>query len=121
MSIDRGYLRQLLSSWEETYKKGQLTLWMLLALKDSPKYMGDIRTFISEITGGMVSCEEQSIYRAMRKFYDLNIVDFELRDGQSGPSRKYYYLTEIGEALLEAFIDRNIKMLYSPGVSKLFK
>tara|TARA_B100000780_G_scaffold277316_1_gene247728 strand:- start:491 stop:604 length:114 start_codon:yes stop_codon:yes gene_type:complete len=27
-------LPDLLSSWEETYKKGQLTLWIFLALKD---------------------------------------------------------------------------------------
>ncbi|NLT50195.1 MAG: PadR family transcriptional regulator, partial [Ignavibacteria bacterium] len=32
-------LNELLSAWEETYKKGQLTLWVFLALKDGKKYV----------------------------------------------------------------------------------
>jgi len=121
LKADAKYLKELLSRWEETYKKGQLTLWLLLALRESPKYMGDVRAFIGRTTDGTVSCEEQSVYRAMRKFYDLEIVDFELRDGQSGPSRKYYYLTEVGERLLQEFIDRNIMIFYNKSVSRLFR
>ena len=39
-------LPDLLSSWEETYKKGQLTLWIFLALKDGQKYVDEIKKFI---------------------------------------------------------------------------
>ena len=28
---------ELLNAWEETYKKGQLTFWIFLALKESNK------------------------------------------------------------------------------------
>ena len=51
--------------------------------------------------------------RALRKFYDLEIVDYELRDGNKGPERKYYSLTPIGRELLGKFIERNVKILYN--------
>ena len=34
-------LSELLSAWEETYKKGQLTLWIFLALKEDKKYVDE--------------------------------------------------------------------------------
>lgn len=41
------YKNDLLYTWEETYKKGQLTLWIFLALKDGEKYVNEIRKQIS--------------------------------------------------------------------------
>ena len=68
MKNDVDYRNELLTTWEDTYKKGQLTLWIFLALKDGPKYVNDIRDFILEFSEGTISCEEQSLYRALRKF-----------------------------------------------------
>ncbi len=116
---DKDYLNELLQTWEETYKKGQLTLWLLLALRDLPRYTSEVREFIHSSANGSIKCEEQSVYRALRKFYDLEIVDYEMREGNSGPSRKYYFLTEIGRSLLKTFIERNIKIMYSSEISKL--
>ena len=120
MKSDKNYISDLLQTWEETYKKGQLTLWLLMALKDRPRYTTEVREFIHATAGGRIRCEEQSVYRALRKFYDLEIVDFELRDGNSGPSRKYYFLTDIGRSLLQSFIERNIKIMYTRELSELF-
>ncbi|KAA3637342.1 MAG: PadR family transcriptional regulator [Calditrichaeota bacterium] len=120
MSTDKNYIKQLLTTWEETYKKGQLTLWLLVALRDTPRYMTEVRDFIKTKSNGNITCEEQSVYRALRKFYDLEIVDFELREGNNGPSRKYYFLTEIGEELLQKFIKRNIESMYTSEISNLF-
>ena len=36
------FMEELLNSWEETYKKGQLTLWIFLSLKDSSKYVDEM-------------------------------------------------------------------------------
>ena len=117
--LDKDYLNELLQTWEETYKKGQLTLWLLLALRDTSRYTTEVREFIHSKASGSIKCEEQSVYRALRKFYDLEIVDYELRDGKSGPSRKYYFLTEIGRSLLKTFIERNIKIMYTSEISKM--
>jgi len=120
MQSDKNYINDLLQTWEETYKKGQLTLWLLMALRDRPRYATEVREYIHSNAGGIIGCEEQSVYRSLRKFYDLEILDFELRDGNSGPSRKYYFLTEIGRELLKTFIERNIKIMYTRKLSALF-
>ena len=87
-------LAQLLTAWEETYKKGQLTLWVFLSLKDGKKYVDEIKTFVEEESNQTMSCENQSLYRNLRKFQHLGVVDFEAGEGNKGPERKYYFLTE---------------------------
>ena len=88
MKNDVNYRNELLTTWEDTYKKGQLTLWIFLALKDGPKYVNEIRDFILEYSEGTISCEEQSLYRALRKFNHLKIVGFSSGKGHKGPDRK---------------------------------
>ncbi|MCT7904980.1 MAG: hypothetical protein N4435_07265, partial [Candidatus Ornithobacterium hominis] len=61
-------LNELLLSWENTYKKGQLTLWIFMALQESKKYVDEIKNFIEKKSDGTISCEEQSLYRALRKY-----------------------------------------------------
>lgn len=113
------YKNELLTTWEDTYKKGQLTLWIFLALKDGPKYVNDIRDFILEYSEGTISCEEQSLYRALRKFNHLKIVEFSSGKGNKGPDRKYYELTNIGIDILSAFITRNIKLFFNEKLIEL--
>lgn len=108
MSSPDQYLDELLYAWEETYKKGQLTLWLFLALRDQPRSVAEIRSFIADITDEAMTCEEQSLYRALRKYYDLELVDFDPVPGNRGPDRKRYFITDLGERLLDQFIQRNI-------------
>ncbi len=119
MENDVDYRNELLTTWEDTYKKGQLTLWIFLALKDGPKYVNEIRDFILEYSEGTISCEEQSLYRALRKFKHLKIVDYSSGKGHKGPDRKYYKLTEIGVDILSEFISRNIKLFFNKKLVEL--
>lgn len=114
-------LPELLSSWEETYKKGQLTLWIFLALKDGQKYVDEIKEFIERKTNNTISCEEQSLYRNLRKFQHIEVVSFVNKKGNKGPDRKYYFLTELGKELLEKFIERNINLFFSDEIDELLK
>ena len=114
-------LEDLLNSWEETYKKGQLTLWIFLSLKDGSKYVNEIKTFIEINSDGTISCEEQSLYRSLRKFNHVDVVKYSLKEGNRGPDRKYYSLTSLGETLLETFIQRNIKLFFSSPIKKLME
>ena len=114
-------VEELLSIWEETYKKGQLTFWMFIALKHGEKYVDEIRSFIQEFSEQTISYDEQSLYRSLRKFQHLDIVEFVLKPGASGPERKYYRLTSSGEQLLEKFIERNILLLQTSKISNLLK
>ena len=111
----------LLNTWEETYKKGQLTLWIFLSLRDGEKYVDEIKLFIEKYSNETLSCEEQSIYRSLRKYLHLDIVEFNLKEGNRGPERKYYRLTELGYNLLNQFIERNINLFYDVKIKKLLK
>ncbi len=110
---------ELLELWEETHKKGQLTLWIFLALRDGPKYVSEIRTFIEVNTLQTIVCEEQSLYRALRKFQMIEMVGYNPGKGQGGPDRKYYYITPMGEDILDRFIDRNIRLFFRPEIENL--
>ena len=112
-------LTELLSAWEETYKKGQLTLWIFLALKDGNKYVDEIKHFIETESKHTMTCEEQSLYRNLRKLLHVEVVEFENRKGNKGPDRKYYYLSTLGEKLLTQFIDRNITLFFNDNIRKL--
>lgn len=110
---------ELLELWEETHKKGQLTLWIFLALRDGPKYVSEIKAFIDVNTRQTIICEEQSLYRALRKFQMIEMVGFNPGKGQGGPDRKYYYITPMGEEILDRFIDRNIRLFFLPEIENL--
>lgn len=110
---------ELLGAWEETYKKGQLTFWVFLALKESHKCVEDIKEFVERMSEGTMSCEEQSLYRNLRKFQHLEIVAYENRKVSKGPDRKYYYLTENGNLLFKRFVERNIMIFNKDSIIHL--
>ena len=49
-------IEELLDAWEETYKKGQLTFWVFLALKESNKCMEEIKEFVERASEGTMTC-----------------------------------------------------------------
>jgi len=59
---------ELLVAWEETYKKGQLTLWIFLSLKEGPKYVTQLQESIGKFSKGTIRAEEQSLYRTSGSF-----------------------------------------------------
>lgn len=117
--MKKDLLTELLIAWEETYKKGQLTLWIFLALKDDKKYVEEIKSFVEEQSNLTMTCEEQSLYRTLRKFQHLGVVNFESGKGNKGPERKYYFLTELGLTLLNQFVERNISLFFNQRVKQL--
>lgn len=114
-------VNELLLAWEEVYKKGQLTFWIFLSLRDEKKYVDEIKKFVEEKSNHTMTCEEQSLYRILRKFEHVGVLAFELRKGFKGPDRKYYYLTALGVELFENFTQRNIDIFYSSEIKNLLK
>ena len=112
-------LFELLSAWEETYKKGQLTLWIFLSLKDGKKYVDEIKSFVEEQSNQTMTCEGQSLYRNLRKYQHIGVVNFETGKGNKGPERKYYFLTDLGKELLNQFITRNINLFFNQKIRNL--
>jgi PadR family transcriptional regulator PadR len=111
--------KELLNAWEDTYKKGQLTLWIFLSLKEGPKYVTQLQDSIESFSKGTIRAEEQSLYRTLRKFYHLKMVDFSSGKGHKGPDRKYYHLTPLGLSLLNDFVERNVLLFFEEPLKEL--
>ncbi|HHT23364.1 MAG TPA: PadR family transcriptional regulator [Bacteroidales bacterium] len=114
-------LDDLLLSWENTYKKGQLTLWIFMALQENKKYVDEIKSFIEDKSNGTITCEEQSLYRALRKYEHVDVLSYEFQEGNKGPDRKYYYMTDLGQELFNQFVNRNIKLFFSKEIINILK
>ena len=118
---DEAYINMLLDGWEKIYKNSQLTFWVMLALKDGPKHMAEIKTFIEKSTNGIMCFDDKSMYRALRRYYDSELTDFSTVPGK-GPDKKIYRLSSIGETVLSLFLQRNIiSTLYKPEVKTLIE
>jgi DNA-binding PadR family transcriptional regulator len=102
MNLDE--IDRLLLNWEEVYKKGLLTFWLLLLLHERAAYAYEINDAVQKISQGTISAD--------------NIVNSDLRQSDIGPARKYYVLSEKGVILLGKFIQRNILLFETPLVSK---
>lgn len=111
-------VNELLKNWEEVYKKGLLTFWLLLFLHERPAYAYEASAAIGELSQGTISADENSMYRALNRFESLGIVKSELKQSNLGPSRKYYSLTETGLSLLAKFIQRNILVFETPSIAE---
>jgi PadR family transcriptional regulator PadR len=114
-------LETLLEQWEDVYKKGLLSFWLLLLLVQRKAYPYEMKAAIAEMSQNTITVEENSIYRALKRLAQSGIVDSEVIRSETGPSRRYFYLTPLGMDLLAAFINRNIQIFQKPDVVKLIK
>lgn len=112
MKLLNPYEQKLLKAWEEIYKKGQLTFWIFIALKEKPKHMAAIKAFISTYSHGTIEADDQSMYRALRRYQAADMLTFKTIPGEGGPDRKVYELTETGARVLDAFMERNIAAIF---------
>lgn len=111
-------ISDLLTKWEETYKKGLLSFWILLLLYERPSYPYEMSAEVAKISQGSISVDDNSIYRALNRFESVGIVKSELQQSNTGPQRRYYSLTNKGKTLLIEFIQRNIQVFETPFVSE---
>ena len=119
--MDQSNLDILLNQWEETYKKGLLSFWLLLLLAQRKAYPYEIKAAISEMSRNTISADENSIYRSLNRLADSGIVGSEVLPSETGPSRRYYFLTPLGRDLLNRFIKRNILVFEQPDIAELIQ
>lgn len=110
--------KELVEAWEEIYKRGHLTYWALLAIWREPQDYNGLSSTIDALSHGTCSVNEQSLYRAMRRFDDAGLVNtLPGKDGRS----KIYELTKTGRRVLKSFSERVITPFYSPTTEKTVK
>ena len=114
-------LEDLLAQWEDVYKKGLLSFWLLLLLAQRRAYPYEMKGAIAEISQNTIVAEENSIYRALRRLAESGIVGSEVQPSDTGPNRRYFFLTPLGRELLAAFTERNIRLFHHPEVVLLLE
>ncbi len=115
------YERKVLDGWEEIYKRGLLTMWVLLAVRDQARYAAEIAGFVADHTRGTVTVDDRSLYRALRRLARLELIAETPGPGaRTGADRKYHRLTATGARVLDAFIDRHVRPIYLEGNAHLF-
>ncbi|MBW8010699.1 MAG: PadR family transcriptional regulator [Chloroflexi bacterium] len=106
-------ITDLLHQWEESYKKGLLSFWILFSLTQRPMYAYEMKTEIIKFSQDSISADDNSIYRALKRFTKTGLIEGKLYPSPSGPARKYFSLTAVGTELLRKFIERNILIFKS--------
>ena len=119
--MKKNKLDQLLMQWEETYKKGLLSFWLLLLLSRRKAYPREIKDLLIELSQNTISADENSIYRALKRMAESGVIDSEIEPSNTGPNRRYFFLTELGQELLRHFISRNIQVFQHLDVAELIK
>ena len=119
--MEQTNLDNLLTQWEETYKKGLFSFWLLLLLSQRKAYPYEVKAAIKEMSRDTINADENSIYRSLNRLADSGIVDSETVLSETGPSRRYFFLTPLGHELLTRFISRNILVFEQPDVADLIQ
>jgi PadR family transcriptional regulator PadR len=108
----------LLDQWENVYKRGLLTFWLLLLLHERPMYVFEMGQELDIISRGTTTADEKSLYRALRRFEAMGLVKSTWQPSDVGPRRRYYQLTGLGAGLLRRFTSRNILLFQDPSVAR---
>jgi PadR family transcriptional regulator PadR len=108
----------LLDQWESVYKRGLLTFWLLLLLHERPMYVFEMGQELDVTSRGTTTADEKSLYRALRRFEAMGLVESTWQPSDVGPRRRYYHLTELGSELLRQFARRNILLFQEPSVAR---
>lgn len=97
--------------------KGVLEGCILKTIQKKTVYGYEMITLLSEYGLNMVS--EGSIYPILLKLQKQHLIIGEMRSSSAGPKRKYYSLTQAGEAYLQQF-ERQWSMI-ATGVNNIMK
>jgi PadR family transcriptional regulator PadR len=115
------YTEKILTDWESVFRQGLLTFWVFLALNTEEKTVAELKDSISELTQGTYQTSEQALYRSLRKYYDLELVDYREIETPGAPKRKLYVLSQIGKSVLKDFTKRNIALFTRDDVKALLE
>ena len=84
--------------WPSEWLRGVLELCVLRVLADGPTYGYEITARLA--AGGLGTVKGGTLYPLLKRFEEAGRVQIEWRPGDGGPGRKYYTLTDDGQATL---------------------
>ena len=82
-------------------RKGILELCILSIIKQKESYPSDI---IEQLKKSEMIVVEGTLYPLLSRMKNSGFLSYNWKESKSGPPRKYYQLTETGEAFLEELL-----------------
>jgi len=80
-------------------------------------YVFEMGQTLAAASQGTIGADGKSLYRALRRFERVGLVDSTWQPSGVGPRRRYYRLTTLGTALLRRFVRRNLAIFQQPDVA----
>ncbi|HEV2403013.1 MAG TPA: PadR family transcriptional regulator [Candidatus Saccharimonadales bacterium] len=87
-----------LASVETQMRKGMLVYCVLLLLKDGKVYSTEI---IRSLRKAELIVVEGTLYPLLSRLARESLLAYEWQESEQGPPRKYYFLTETGQGMLD--------------------
>jgi len=95
---------EFLQSWEDVYKKGILTFWVLFYVSQDSYDAGALYKVLAK---NDTTLNEHSLYRLLRRLYDVGLLEQDRKQGRN----KFYSISNKGRNILNVFMARNIDPL----------
>jgi len=83
--------------------RGVLDMCVLACVLDAPSYGYELLQRLER--AGMPAGSEASIYLVLKRLKNHHLVEAELVASDSGPARKVYHATDLGQQVLAEWID----------------
>ena len=86
--------------------QGLLEPAVLAVLAARPSHGYELQRAVEELSGGLMCMDSGGMYRVLRRLEEDGFVASSWAEGDHGPQRRCYQLTDKGRALLEQWIER---------------
>jgi PadR family transcriptional regulator, regulatory protein PadR len=83
-------------------RKGVLELCVLSIIAHEEAYPTDI---INKLKESKLIVVEGTLYPLLNRLKDAKLLDYTWKESKSGPPRKYYQITEIGDEFLTGLVE----------------
>ena len=80
-------------------------------------YVFEMGQALVSASQGTIAADGKSLYRALRRFERIGLVESTWHSSEVGPRRRYYRLTGMGTELLRRFVRRNLLIFQDPTVA----
>ena len=83
-------------------RKGVLELCILSIIAEGEAYPSDI---INKLKESELIVVEGTLYPLLMRLKNAGLLHYTWKESRTGPPRKYYHITEIGESFLQGLIE----------------
>ena len=89
-------------------RRGTLEFWVLTLLNEEPMYGAKVCKILSYWSKGLINIKAGTIYPLLKRLEEDGWIEettMRIQEGEKGPERRIYGVTNIGEQLIKAMIE----------------